>query len=70
VGTNYQFLPGEVSRYVENLFMGVRGSVSEESDSFGIVLILVIVAVLAAPPVFRLGKRLYQKAKKKSGKTE
>ena len=64
-GTNYRFLPAETSRYVESLFMGVRGSVDEESGNFGLVLILVIVAILAAPPVFRLGKRLWKRAKKK-----
>ncbi len=65
VGTNYQFLPGEISRHVESLFMGVRGSVSEGGDNFGLVLILVIAAVLVIPPVFRLIKRQVKKAKKK-----
>ncbi|MBO5953558.1 MAG: extracellular solute-binding protein [Oscillospiraceae bacterium] len=65
-GTNYQFLPGETSRYVENLFMGVRGSVSEGSDNFGLILTLVIVAVVVVPPVLRVGKKLRKRAKKKS----
>ena len=64
VGTNYQFLPGEISRYVESLFMGVRGNVSEGGDNFGVILILVIGAVLVLPPVFRLAKRKIKKAKK------
>ena len=68
VGTNYQFLPTETSRYVESLFMGVRGSVSEESDSFGLILTLVIVAVMVLPPVFRLAKQLYKRARKKAKK--
>ena len=68
VGTNYQFLPSEISRHVESLFMGVRGSVSEGSDNFGMILILVIVAVMVLPPVFRLIRRLRKRAKKKSGK--
>ncbi len=65
VGTNYQFLPGEVSRQVESLFMGVRGSVGEGSDSFGKILTLVLVAVVVIPPVVRLGRRLHRQAKKK-----
>ncbi len=65
-GTNYQFLPGEISRHVESLFMGVRGSVSEGGDNFGLVLILVIAAVLVIPPVFRLARRQIKKAKKKA----
>ena len=69
VGTNYQFLPTETSRYVESLFMSVRGSVSEESDSFGLLLTLGIVAVIVVPPLFRLGRRLYKRSKKKAKKT-
>ena len=68
VGTNYQFLPNEVSRHVESLFMGVRGSVSEGSDNFGLVVILVIVAIMVLPPVFRLLRRKWKKAKKHAGK--
>ena len=67
-GSNYQFLPTETSRYVESLFMSVRGSVDEENGNFGLVLILVIVAVMAAPAVFRLAKRSWKKAKKKRAK--
>ena len=63
-GTNYQFLPSEISRHVESLFMGVRGSVSEGGGNFGLVLILVIAAVLVAPPVFRFAKRSIKKTKK------
>ena len=66
VGTNYQFLPSEISRHVEKLFMGVRGSVSEGEDNFGLVLIVVIVAVLVLPPVFRLFRRDRKKRKKTS----
>ena len=65
VGTNYQFLPGEISRHVESLFMGVRGSVSEGDDNFGVILLVVIGAVLVIPPVFRLARRTIKKAKKK-----
>ena len=65
-GTNYQFLPTETSRYVESLFMGVRGSVSEGSDNFGLILIVVIVVVLAAPSALRLIKQMRRKAKKKA----
>jgi spermidine/putrescine transport system substrate-binding protein len=64
-GTSYEFLPGEISRHVESVFMGVRGSVSEGEDNFGIILIAVIAAVLVIPPVFRLIKRQVKKAKKK-----
>ena len=64
-GTSYEFLPSEISRYVESLFMGVRGSVSEGEDNFGLILILVIGAVLVVPPVFRLVRRQVKKAKKK-----
>ncbi len=66
VGTNYQFLPGEISRHVESLFMGVRGSVSEGNENFGVILIAVIGAVLVAPPVFRLIRRFCKRAKKKA----
>ncbi len=69
-GTNYQFLPGEISRYVENLFMGVRGSVSEGNDNFGLILTLVLVAMVVASPVFRLVQRLRKKSGKKHAKTE
>ena len=69
VGTNYQFLPSETSRYVESLFMSVRGSVDEENGSFGLVLILVILAVLVAPSAIRLGRRIWKKAKKKHHRT-
>ena len=65
-GTNYQFLPTETSRDVESLFMGVRGSVSEGSDNFGLILIVVIVVVLAAPSALRLIKQMRRKAKKKA----
>ena len=65
-GTNYQFLPSETSRYVENLFMGVRGSVSEGNDHFGLILTVVLVAVVVVPPLLRLGKKLRKKAKKKA----
>jgi hypothetical protein len=54
---------------VESLFMSVRGSVSEESDSFGLLLTLGIVAVIVVPPLFRLGRRLYKRSKKKAKKT-
>ena len=64
-GTSYEFLPSEISRHVESLFMGVRGSVSEGEDNFGLILILVIGAVLVVPPVFRLVRRQVKKAKKK-----
>ena len=70
VGTNYQFLPGEVSRYVENLFMGVRGSVSEGNDNFGIILTLLIVAVVVILPVLRVFRKKHRKAKGKTGKAE
>lgn len=66
VGTNYQFLPGDISRHVESLFMGVRGSVSEGNENFGVILIVVIGAVLVVPPVFRLIRRQCKRAKKKS----
>ena len=64
-GTNYKFLPSETSRYVESLFMGVRGSVSEGDDNFGITLIVILVAIMAAPSLFRLTRRTIKKAKKK-----
>ena len=64
-GTNYQFLPIETSRYVESLFMGVRGSVSEDNENFGLILIVIIVAVMAAPSLFRVTRRVIKKAKKK-----
>ena len=67
-GSNYQFLPTETSRYVESLFMSVRGSVDEEGGNFGLVLILVIVAILLAPSGYKLAKRLWKKAKKKHAK--
>jgi spermidine/putrescine transport system substrate-binding protein len=65
VGTNYRFLATETSRYVEGLFMSVRGSVDEENGNFGLVLILAIVLIMAAPAIFRLAKRIWKKAKKK-----
>ena len=68
VGTNYQFLPNEVSRRVESLFMGVRGSVSEGSDNFGLIVIVVILAVMILPPVFRFARKRWKKAKKHAGK--
>jgi len=69
VGTNYQFLPSEISRHVESLFMGVRGSVSEGSSSFGLIMMLALVAILVAPPVLRVIRRLRRKAKKRAEKT-
>ena len=64
-GTSYQFLPSEISRHVESLFMSVRGSVDDSSENFGLVLIVIIVAVLAVPPMFRVVRRQIKKSKKK-----
>ena len=67
-GTAYQFLPGEISRHVEGLFMSVRGSVGEGSDNFGLILTIVLVAVMVLPTGIRLVRKVYKKAKKKATK--
>ena len=63
-GSAYQFLPGEISRYVENLFMGVRGSVSEGSSSFGLILTIALAALLVIPAALRLVTVLRKKGNK------
>ena len=64
-GTSFQFLPEATSRYVESLFMGVRGSVSEGNDNFGLILTLVLAAAVVIPTGLRIGKTLRKKAKNK-----
>ncbi len=60
-GTSFQFLPEATSRYVESLFMNVRGSVSDGDDSFGLLLTVVLIAVVLISPAMRLGKILHKK---------
>ncbi len=69
-GTSFQFLPEATSRYVESLFMSVRGSVSDGDDSFGLLLTAVLIAVVLISPALRLGKVLRKRRKHRHERSE
>ena len=52
-GTSYGFLPQDTTRYVENLFLGIRvGKAAEEEAEGSIAPVIITLSVLAAAGVF------------------
>ena len=52
-GTSYGFLPEDTTRYVENLFLGIRaGKAVDEEDAGSVVPVIITLSALAAAGIF------------------